>query len=245
MPDDRHPLMGITTLRSVQDKAVSHQIGDTYVTAIQKAGGIPILIPSGGAQTDLYCLRQKLDGILLSGGADIDPQRFNGAAHPRVYDVDAERDELEIHLMEIAFHTGWPVLGICRGLQVMNVALGGSLYTDIADQLPGALRHDCYPDHERDYPAHNVAISPNSRLMSIVQTDLFGVNSLHHQGIDNLAPGLTPTAKSPDGLIEAVELPDHPFAIGVQWHPEEMQDSPTMCAIFQAFIQAIYRTLPE
>ena len=235
-----HPLIGLTVnhLPSANPMAPNHGLSEAYIKAVSNAGGIPLLIPLGLPETDWDALANRLDGILLTGGSDLDPALFNGNPHPRVYDVDPERDALEIALVQRAAAHKQPFLGICRGIQAINVALGGTLYTDIGDQLPGALRHDLYPNIPRDYRAHEVILAPSSKLAAILATDRPQVNSLHHQGLDRIAQGLSVTGRAPDGLVESVELPDHPFAIGVQWHPEWLQDDPAMRNLFKAFMDA-------
>jgi putative glutamine amidotransferase len=234
------PVIGITSNSVAGDEKRSAQVtlSQTYIQAVLRAGGAPILLPPDLAGEALQSVLDHLDGLLISGGSDIDPARFNGVPHPRVYGIDPARDEMEIMLVRLATVQGKPFLGICRGIQSINVALGGSLFTDIGDQLSGALHHDCYPDLSRDYMAHTVAVTPESRLASILKDAIVPVNSLHHQGIERLAPMLQPVAIAPDGLIEAVELEDHPFGLGVQWHPECLQEHPAQRAIFSAFIEA-------
>ncbi len=234
------PLIGITSGREPENVPVRHvSVPEAYIQAILRAGGLPVILPVGLAGNDFEELRLRLDGLLLTGGGDIDPARFAGKAHPQVYDVDRERDNLEIALAQLAVRSKWPFLAICRGIQVLNVALGGSLYTDIADQFPNALRHDCAADWPRDHSAHLVSLNPESQLAGILGVTSFPTNSLHHQGLDKIAPGLCPVGFAPDSLVEAVELIDrHPFGFGVQWHPEWLPDSAPMQALFQAFIQA-------
>jgi putative glutamine amidotransferase len=236
------PLIGITTGRSTSAAGIT-QIGITenYIRAVRRAGGLPVLIPVSLTPEELEELFPILDGILLTGGADIDPKRFNGAAHPRVYEIDSERDEMEIWLVQQAAEQHKTFLGICRGIQVINVAMGGSLFTDIADQAPNPLRHDWYPDVPRDYLAHNVTLVSGSHLADILELQTTQVNSLHHQAIQKLASGLRPLAYAPDGLVEAVELPGHPFGLGVQWHPEWMPNAPEMVRLFRAFVQSAIR----
>jgi putative glutamine amidotransferase len=240
------PLIGLTANFSPADdgKFGTIQVGESYVQAVLKAGGLPVVIPVGISGLELQSLIDRLDGILLTGGSDVDPARFQGPGHPRVYGIDARRDELEITLVQKAVETGMPFLGICRGVQVINVALGGTLYTDIADQMNGALRHDYYPDIPRNYLAHAVSIEKDSLLAQVLGSISVEVNSLHHQGLDRPAPDLRVVAHAPDSLIEAVELPEHPFGVGVQWHPEWLQEHAPQRRLFQAFVEAAGRGRP-
>ena len=213
-------------------------VGESYIQAVLRAGGMPVVIPVGLPEEELHSLVTHLDGILFTGGSDIDPQHFQGRAHPRVYGIDPRRDALELRLVQLAAEDGTPFLGICRGIQVINVALGGTLFTDIADQAPQPLKHDQYPDIPRDFLAHPVALATDSRLAQILGSLSCEVNSLHHQGLEQLAPSLRAVGYAPDQLIEAVELPNHPFGLGVQWHPEWLQDYAPQRELFRAFIQA-------
>lgn len=233
------PFIGITTNHIYSaDSGFTNTLADAYIQAVTAAGGVPILLPAGIPLSALGALRQRLDGILLPGGADVAPILFGGDPHPSVYGVDAARDALEVELVNIAVQTSWPLFAICRGVQVLNVALGGTLFTHIADQLDRPLKHDNGSDHPRDYLAHTVKIEAGSRLEQIVAASEVAVNSMHHQGIETLSPCLYPSAFSPDGLVEAVEIPEHPFAVGVQWHPECLPESAQMQALFQAFVNA-------
>ena len=234
------PIIGITanTVPESDNRSAQVALSQTYLDAIQHAGGVPVILPPLLEGEALQSILARLDGVLLSGGSDLDPARFNGLPHPRVYGIDPFRDEMEIQLVNLAASQGKPFLGICRGIQSVNVALGGSLFTDVRDQLAGALKHDCYPDLPRNYLAHAVSVLPESRLAAILGGESVQVNSLHHQGILSLAPSLRPLAYAPDGLVEAVDLPGHPFGLAVQWHPECLQEHANQRALFQAFIQA-------
>jgi putative glutamine amidotransferase len=234
------PLIGITTSRGQNKENLPYSfVLDAYVQSIKNAGGLPVMIPVGLELRQIEALRSRLDGILLTGGGDIDPQRFGGQPHPRVYGIEAERDALEKALVEIAARTDWPFLGICRGLQMINVTLGGTLYTHTQDQLPGSQKHDYFPDYPRTLISHHVRVEASTRLAELLGGTDVPVNSLHHQAIENLAPVLRPLAWSvPDGLVEAADLPDHPFGLGVQWHPEWLQEYEPMRRLFQAFITA-------
>jgi putative glutamine amidotransferase len=232
------PLIGITT-RNGKDSnghpltALQH----SYTNAIMKAGGLPILIPSMLAEEDFLDLYSRVAGILFTGGGDVSLEYFNGSDHPRIGEVDKGRDITEISLMLAAVNDGKPVLGICRGAQVMNVALGGTLYTHIHDQLKGALDHD-YPGDLRRVLVHPVNMDENTHSVEIFGETLLMVNSLHHQGLKDIAPSLRAVGYSPDGLVEVVELPDHPYAVSVQWHPEWLTDQLPMQRLFKSFVDA-------
>ncbi|MHC1782981.1 MAG: gamma-glutamyl-gamma-aminobutyrate hydrolase family protein [Anaerolineaceae bacterium] len=231
----KQPLIGLTT--SNGRKTDNIYIPKTYIEAVQAAGGLAILIPAGTGPDQVSQLREALDGLLIIGGADIDPGLFGEESSPHVQLDGRERDDLEIALVQTAVDSDWPLLGICRGLQVINVALGGSLYTHIPDQLPGALKHNMDTKTQRDVLAHSVDIQPSTQIASIVGTGELKVNSLHHQGIRRLGERLLTTGASPDGLVESIEIPGHPFALGVQWHPECLPDSAPMRRLFSAFVE--------
>ncbi len=189
---ERVPLIGITVDTMTNGDRQLYRLGRTYCRAVELAGGLPLLIPGNFPLPHLQELRQHLDGLLLSGGADLDPARFKGQPHPRVYGIDPERDQLEISLVQMAASSGLPFLGICRGIQLINIALGGTLYTDLADQF-GGMKHDYFPDYPRDLLAHSVSLADHSLLAKILQIGELKVNSMHHQGIERLASSLKAT----------------------------------------------------
>lgn len=233
------PLIGITTSASQnKDGSTVCNVGQAYVNVIEKAGGMPLLIPVEIGLKKLNALAPRLDGVLFTGGGDIDLRFFDGQTHPAMDGVNLERDLLEFGLLKLALKANLPILAICRGIQVLNVWLGGALYTHIQDQLPGALKHDWYPDFPRDRIAHTVNVTPGSKLFHILGEKEMPVNSLHHQGILKIGQGLEPVAASPDGLVEAVEVIGQKFALGVQWHPECLTEALPMQNLFQAFIEA-------
>ncbi len=235
-------LIGITTSHATTgENAFRNHVPDVYIELIARAGGMPVLIPVGYPLDKLPELRARLDGLLLTGGDDIDPALFGGQPHPKVSGIDAGRDSLEIALAHLAAKTNWPFLAICRGIQVLNVALGGTLYTDIDDQLPGALKHGLWGVYPRDYLAHEVSLQEGSRLAGLLGGACVGVNSFHHQGVEQVAPGLVASAHAPDGLVEGLELAGHPFGVGVQWHPECIPQAENMRALFRAFVEAAER----
>lgn len=232
------PLIGITTRNSRDaDGHPIMAIQHSYINAITQAGGIPMPIPSILSDEDLRQFYSQLDGILFSGGGDISLKYFNGSDHPRIDGIDETRDTTEISLMRSSVNDGKPLLGICRGAQVMNVALGGTLYTHIIDQHKGAIDHD-YPGNLRKTIVHPINVDEASRSAEIFGETLLHVNSLHHQGLKEIAPGLKVVGHAPDGLAEVVEIPEHPYAIAVQWHPEWLTDQPSMQRLFKSFVNA-------
>jgi putative glutamine amidotransferase len=232
------PLIGITTRNSRDpDGHPVTALQHTYTNAIVRAGGLPILIPSMLPEEVFQALYSRLDGILFTGGGDISLDYFEGEDHPRIGEVDKPRDLTEINLLRAAAKDGKPILGICRGMQVMNVALGGTLYTHLYDQLPGALDH-AYPGDLRRALVHPVNVNESSRSAEIFGETLLQVNSLHHQGLKDLAPGVQAVGHSPDGLAELVELSGHPFAVAVQWHPEWLTDQLPTRRLFKSFVDA-------
>jgi putative glutamine amidotransferase len=232
------PLIGITTNQSSNAFGQpTVMLMQSYINAILQAGGVPVLIPSLIAEDGWDVLYARLDGILFSGGGDIALERFAGDPHPRIDDVDPARDAVELKMIRVAASDGKPFLGICRGCQVMNVALGGTLYTHLPDQLPNALDHS-YPGNMRTVLVHEVKTEEGTYIAEILGEPIVKVNSLHHQGIKDLAPSLRVAGHAPDGLIEAIELPDHPFGLAVQWHPEWLTDQQSTRNLFRKFVEA-------
>ena len=233
------PLIGITPFQEPVKNQPSKQILSAYYTnAVSRAGGLPVIIPVGLPEDGLPDLVDLLDGIILSGGGDIEIHHFGGQPNPKINLIDPRRDEMEIALVKLLVRRAKPFLGICRGAQVINVALGGTLHTDIADQVEDALKHDYYPDWPRGHFAHPVTLTPGSCLAEICGSASFQVNSLHHQACKEIATELYTTAHAPDGVIEAFELAGHPFGWGIQWHPENLLASPHASALFNAFVAA-------
>lgn len=235
----RQPLIGITTSRGfAQHRVPTFAAAQAYVEAIVQAGGAPVLLPLGLDKSTLLTLATRLDGILFSGGGDLQPEIYGSSPHPMVDDVDPDRDRIELWLVEQVFERQLPFLGICRGFQVINVGMGGTLYEDILDQHPTAHQHSYFPGHPRDYRAHTVRVQANSHLKNLLQAETIAVNSLHHQGVRQLAASAIPNAYAEDGILEGLEFPGHPFGLAVQWHPEWLRDDPAMRRIFLAFVQA-------
>jgi len=215
------PVIGITSwFDSGEEK---YWFKRNYVRAVWKAGGVPFSLPHlSGMITDLGEVIESIDGLLLAGGTDLDPNTFGQEPKFELNEIDPIRDELELGLAKLALEEGFPVLAICRGIQVLNVAAGGNLYQDLAQQRDNVLNHD--QDAPRWHPTHEVEICRGSILHKIVGKDKIKVNSLHHQNVMNLGRDLEVTARSSDGLIEAIEHKEARFQLGVQWHPEAMSD---------------------
>lgn len=234
------PLIGVTTRTSFSQQYEIEMISSprSYCDALIGAGALPVLIPLNLPLAAARELLARLDGVVFTGGGDIATELFNGEEHSEVYDVSPERDAIELNLMKDVAGGDKPFLGICRGLQVLNVAFGGTLYTHIPDQMEGAGQHTFFPGHPWDYRAHAVQVGEGTRLAEIVGEPILQVNSLHHQGVKNLAAPLKAVAHAPDGLVEALELPEHRFGLAVQWHPEWLMDDPQMQAIFASFVKA-------
>lgn len=234
------PLIGLTTRHTSHPTHGWPMLSTpkSYTQALARANALPVLIPLNTPAERLPDLLARLDGIIFTGGGDIETSRFNGQPHEKVYGVDPERDELEMTLIEQVIAAEMPFLGICRGFQVINVALGGSLYTHISDQLQGALEHSFDSNHPTDHPAHEVRLKPGCQLADIFGAQRIMVNSLHHQGADRIAPRLEANGWAPDGLTESFALPDYPFGLAVQWHPEWMPNDQTQTRLFTAFRQA-------
>lgn len=240
------PLIGVTARSAVNPDTGAPMDGavEAYLKALLQAGAAPLIVPRRLSPEALSEVFQKLDGLLLPGGGDIAPARLGGESHPAVYGIDDERDELEFTLARWAAAQDKPILGICRGIQVFNAALGGSLYLDIASQRPASasVRHDSPSDLPGSHLAHRVSVEPGSRLAALFGQAEGPVNSWHHQAVCDAAPGLRVTARAEDGLIEAVELPAHPFALAVQWHPEMLPDRPETRRLFAGLVEAARRS---
>jgi putative glutamine amidotransferase len=244
----QRPIIGVTTqtLQAIDGipsgLPQSDVMNQRYYIAVALAGGAPILIPLLDDEPEaLRAAYDACDGVLIPGGVDVDPRHFNEDPHPKLGRVDGARDRVEMHVTRWAVEDQKPLLGLCRGLQVINVTLGGTLYQDLEAQYPDGIKHDYFPTYgyDRDHLAHEVALSKGSRLRHLMELERIPVNSMHHQGIKTLAPSLAVSATAPDGLIEAVESTNDHFMLGVQWHPEvfEMTDPHTR-HVFREFISA-------
>lgn len=215
------PLIGLTcAAASARDGwPPALRLNRAYVEAIARAGGAPTLIPPLGATEALRTLFDRVDAILLPGGTDLQPALYGAPPHPKLEEPDPLLDATELQLAQWALAEGKPVLGICRGQQVLNVAAGGTLVQDIPTELHDALAHHVKPRHAL---AHPITVEAHSRLASLLGATELAVNSLHHQAVAEVGVGWMVTARAPDGVPEGLERPDHPFAVAVQFHPEEL-----------------------
>jgi putative glutamine amidotransferase len=236
------PLIGMTTYRKMADQSPPIEIiglMPSYIESIVAAGGLPVLIPLGLGEAELNEILTRVDGLLLPGGGDIEPSVYRGGLHDTMYGIDPDRDRVELAVARRAVKIQKPLLAICRGHQILNVALGGTLWEDVKTFMPQAIRHDHFHGLPRNHMAHCVTAVPDSQIVRMMGKTEINVNSLHHQGVRDLAPELRVTAVAPDGLVEGTEVPGHPFAVSVQWHPENLiYDDPAMLSLFKGLIEA-------
>ena len=212
-----------------------------YVKTLASVGGLPYMIPLLDDNDTLRAIYETLDGIFLCGGVDVGPTNYGQSKHSYCGRVDDARDRTELQLVEWAIEDKKPVFGVCRGVQVINVATGGTLYQDIAFEIKGAIKHDYFPTPERysrDLLTHSVFVDTESRLGRMLGVRSIKVNSMHHQAIAQIGHGLMPTAWAPDGVIEALESQNGHYLMGVQWHPEELVPTdPRMYRLFRQFMR--------
>ena len=217
----RAPRIGVSASITVGKYPERAFVNSAYLHAVQQAGGVPVLLPPQLSAASPRAHGALFDGLLLAGGGAVDPALFTQPPHATLYDVAPARDTLETSALNLALARGAPVLAVCRGIQVLNVALGGSLHQDVATDPGTQVSHS--QAEPREQPTHKVKIAPGSRLARTLGTDELEVNSLHHQAIKRLGRGLSAVAWAPDQIIEGAELDDPSrFVLGVQWHPEEL-----------------------
>ncbi len=235
----QRPVIGITCGSSRNDpraKTEQDRLNCAYSRAVLEAGGIPVILPMlKGFNTVDYL--ERIDGLLLSGGADIDPALYGEMTRHDSVEVDSIRDRSEIPLAKAALERDMPVFGICRGIQTLNVALGGSLIQDLPAQRPGPIQHR--QTGSRSDRTHGIDVTAGSKLAEIAGSGRFDVNSLHHQALRDVADSLYVSAFAPDGIVEGVEIPAARFVVAVQFHPEELtRESVEARRLFAAFVEA-------
>lgn len=233
------PIIGITTNIALAENTVMAGlmrtfVGDDYVQAVVRAGGIPLLLPPVDSEEVIRAQVRSVDGIILSGGSDVDPQLYGEEPEKDLGTVDYYRDAHEMAVVRAATRMKKPMMGICRGVQVINVAYGGTLYQDLGQFEGGRIKH-FQSSARRDSVTHSVRIQSGSALADIIGAETVAVNSFHHQALKEVAPGFAVTAYSQDGVIEAVESQGDHFVLGIQWHPELLAAKhPAMHSLFAA-----------
>lgn len=233
----RKPLIGLTPIHDTDNHDI--KMRPTYLKALKAAGAIPVVMPLEASEEDLKQLAEEFDGFIFTGGPDVHPFLFGEETQAHCGNVSYERDQMELSLLPLILELGKPVLGICRGIQILNIALGGNIWQDI----PSQVKQDFPIAHSQPFrynmPSHTVTLTEGSLLSKLAGEKTLKVNSMHHQAVKDVAPGLTATAYSPDQLVEGVEMPGYPFFLGVQWHPEYLWEKDEMAfRLFQNFVDA-------
>ena len=233
------PVIGLPTLSIPAGvKPERFGINQSYVRALEAAGAVPVLIPLLADEERQRVLYRRLDGIVFPGGKDVNPSRYGEDAIGELNDVEPIRDQVELTLAGWALDDDLPVLGICRGQQLINVALGGSLYQDLRYQGATRVDHSDADGRARDALIHTVRLDPDSKLAQLIDETSVEVNSLHHQAIKEIGKGLQVSGQAPDGVIEAVEDKGRRFLVAVQWHPEELPGVPWVERLFAGYVRA-------
>lgn len=230
------PIIGVTPLWDEEKN--SYWMLPGYLEGLEEAGAVPIILPLTADGADIARLVDLCNGFLFTGGQDVDPQLYGETMKPFCGELCPARDAMEQKLLRRALEQDKPILGICRGIQFLNAALGGTLYQDLPTEHPSEIEHSMKPPY--DQAAHTVRILPDTPLAALLQKQKLGVNSCHHQAIRSLAPSLVEMARSTDDLIEAVYLPGKTFVWAVQWHPEmSLYADEGSRKIFEAFVGAV------
>ena len=230
------PIIGISC------SSQKNSVGSGYIRAIEHAKGVPIVLPVIEDKSAIYQYLEIIDGLMLSGGVDINPLLFGEEPHPKLGNVDAKRDVIEIFLTKEALKRNLPIFAICRGIQTLNVAAGSALYQDISQHPQPTIQHSQNAD--RWHGSHTISIKPDSLLFRIVCKHSIFVNSYHHQAVKEPAEGFIVSAHTKDKIIEAIESPEHDFVLGVQFHPENMWErDPDAFALFEAFVDFACRRM--
>lgn len=233
------PVIGITTFQNIEVEKSFTLGSNNFLKAIEEAGGVPLFLPVSEDMEDINSYLDVIDGIIFAGGEGVSPMKFNEDPSKAISNINPLRDNFELALFEEAYNRDMPILGVCRGTQLINVALDGNLYQDIFSQVPNCNGH--MPSEMQVYDLfHVIDIEENSKLFDIFNTKELEVNSFHHQGIKNLGKDLKVTATSRDGVVEGIESLSKKFLIGVQWHPEDLVlKHKEFLKLFKALINSI------
>ena len=227
----KKPIIGVIPLWDNEKNSI--WMLPNYLDELRQAGAIPVIFSLDMEESDMQQLYDLCDGLLFTGGQDADPALYGQEAKPTCGSPCRRRDALEAGLFRLGFAGGKPMLGICRGSQLFNILLGGTLYQDLPTEHPSEVPHRMTAPYDR--AVHTVTVTEGGMLQRITGCTEIGVNSFHHQGIRELAPALQAEAFAPDGIVEALSCPDHPFLLAVQWHPEYLKSHPSSAALFRAF----------
>lgn len=219
------------------------QVQSTFIDSVVKAGGMPVIIPPVLSEELMARYLDLVAGFVFTGGPDLDPVRYGQERHEKMLPVNPRREEFDIAFMARALRTGKPVVAICLGMQELCVLCGGTLVQDLPSLRPGPIDHK--PDMPSSHLTHPVEIEPGTLLASLTGGGSFPANSIHHQSVDSPGGGAIVSARAPDGVVEAIELPGHPFALGIQWHPEALFHEPTHLAIFEGLVRAAMAGVPQ
>jgi putative glutamine amidotransferase len=245
------PLIGITCSRRTVEGWGPNSPGDRidytfeeYGRAIRSCGGAPVLIPVAQSRKTLQTVLGRMDGLVLSGGPDIHPKFYNEQPLPEMGEIDEDLDRMELEIAKMAFQRNFPILAICRGIQVLNVSRGGTLYQDIPTQVPESINH--LQKTDKAIQTHIIRIEGKTLFHRLFRKREIWVNGKHHQAIKDLSPDFAVSARAKDGIIEALECPSRQFVLGVQWHPEGMwEKDPYSKKLFRAFVQATINTMKK
>lgn len=239
---EKKPIIGLTPYHNTEKD--EPYMRPAYLKAIRNVGGIPVILPLEADHEDLRYLAGHVDGILFTGGPDVHPFYFGEETQRFCGNVSIKRDSMELSLLKIAMDMKKPVLGICRGVQLLNIGLGGDIYQDINSQFKEDFPIAHTQPFGYDIPSHTVAVAEGTLLAKIAQCETIRVNSMHHQAVRNVAPGLVASGFAPGGLVEAIEMPGYPFLLGVQWHPEYLWEQDEAARrIFEMFVAASHAIL--
>lgn len=234
------PIIGVTTGGRIEN-AFSSKLYDSffsipslYIESVRRAGGIPILLPPDSAD-DLDAIVPRLDGLLVTGGVDINPKHYGGnQAHPHLTKHDVERDRSELDLIQAWLKTDKPMLCVCRGMQVLNVALGGTMH----EHIPDIREKDIHRSDTGQWTVHEISVDESSLLAKVMGSSKVETYSGHHQAVNKLGQGLCVVAQAPDGIVEALSHEKHPWVLAVQWHPEKSAaEDPTQQALFNGLVE--------